>query len=174
MTAELVDRALALEPTRQVPVTTSVTAGEVVALRPKRPALPAGGTYTSVVPYQVHGALALKPSPPCLAERLTPDATRTAVIVARALLEVLSGWRPAGQLSRWTTYALQQDLERRAPRRPNGARLQLRGIRVSEPATGIAEVCALADDPGQQRIRVIALRLEARQGGWIVTRLEAG
>jgi hypothetical protein len=52
--------------------------------------------------------------------------------------------------------------------------LQLRRIRVSEPAIGVAEVCALADDPIQQRVRVIALRLEDRHGEWIVTRLQAG
>jgi hypothetical protein len=172
MTAELVDRTLPVALTPQ----TRVPRGVVVALRPKGAPAPAG--LAPAVLYQADGALALKPALPCLTKPLapnaTPDATRTAVIVARALLEVLSGWRPAGQLSRWTTYALQQDLERRAPRRPKGARLQLRGIRVSEPAAGIAEVCALADDPGQQRIRVIALRLEARREGWIVTRLEAG
>ena len=159
MTAELVNRA----PTIELAPRTSATHGVVVALRQKRP-----------LPYQAEGALAQKLALPCIEEQLSPDVTHTAVIVARALLEVLSGWRPASQLSRWTTYSLQQDLERRAPRRPKGARLRLRGIRVSEPAAGIAEVCALADDPIRQRIRVIALRLEDRQGHWVVTRLEAG
>jgi hypothetical protein len=170
MTAELADGALVVE----LPMRPSAPRGVVVALRPKRLSVPADVSVTRAGAYQVDGVLTLKPALPRLEEQLAPDAARTAVIVARALLEVLSGWRPASQLSRWTTYSLQQDLERRAPRRPKGARLQLRGIRVSEPAAGIAEICALADDPGQQRIRVIALRLEAHHGGWIVTRLEAG
>jgi hypothetical protein len=102
------------------------------------------------------------------------DAARSAVIVARALLEVLSGWRPPSQLARWTSYALQQDLERRVPRRPAGNRLHLLRVRVSEPTEGVAEVCALAKDLTRRRVRVIALRMEQRSDGWVVTRLQAG
>jgi hypothetical protein len=153
--------------------------GVVIALHRKRAAAPEAPAYQMAL---FDGSLALKVAAPRIEEpqreQIGPKephaVTRTAVIVARALLEVLSGWRPASQLSRWTSYPLQQDLERRAPRRPTGARLQLRGIRVSEPAVGIAEVCALADDLAEQRVRVIALRLEDREGGWIVTRLQAG
>jgi hypothetical protein len=166
------------------PVEPSDQPGAVVLdLRRKRP-LPSSPSTA----YRVDGALALKEplaareplevaplkATPLEPVRTTPEATRTAVIVARALLEVLAGWRPASQLSRWTSYALQQDLERRAPRRPTGTPLQLRRVRISEQTAGIAEVCALADDPVHQRVRVLALRLEDRQGTWILTRLQAG
>jgi hypothetical protein len=162
MTAELADSRFVIDLTDSG----LRPSGVVVALDSRRRPDPAA--------YQVDGALALKAVLPCLEELPAPDAHRTAVIVARALLEVLSGWRPAHQLARWTSYELQQDLERRAPRRPVGARLSLRGIRLTEPTTGVAEVCALADDHAEQRVRVIALRLEDRQGAWIVTRLQAG
>jgi hypothetical protein len=99
---------------------------------------------------------------------------RSAVVVARALLEVLGGWRPPGQLARWTSYPLQLDLERRAPRRPVGARLQLLRVRVVQCGAESAEVCVLAHDPARKRIRVLALRLEQQERGWIVTRLQAG
>jgi hypothetical protein len=182
MTAELTQLVLPFEPLDSADGADSVAqpGGTVIALHQRRPSAPDDAAYQIGL---VDGALALKAPLPYLEEPLEqaaapaitlPAAGRTAIIVARALLEVLSGWRPASQLSRWTSYPLQQDLERRAPRKPIGARLQLRRIRVSEPAIGVAEVCALADDPVQQRVRVIALRLEDRHGEWIVTRLQAG
>lgn len=128
--------------------------------------------------YQVEGSLALKSATLPIEEtrdQPTVDGVaRTAVIVARALLEVLAGWRPATQLARWTSYSLQQDLERRAPRRPTGSALQLLRIRVNEQSPGIAEVCALAEDTKRRRVRVIALRLEHQEGDWLVTRLQVG
>jgi hypothetical protein len=183
MTAELVQLVFDFDPIESADGAAAAEqpGGVVIALHQKRRAsTPPDTAYRARL---VDGALALKaPLPSLEAAPQTlnlpaiapPEVARTAVIVARALLEVLSGWRPANQLSRWTSYSLQQDLERRAPRRPTGARLQLRRVKVSEPAVGIAEVCALADDPVQQRVRVIALRLEDRRGEWIVTRLQAG
>jgi hypothetical protein len=136
--------------------------------------------------WQTEGALALKtdsapredpwtvnPAPDVAADVLD-SATRAAVMVTRALLEVLSGWRPAGQLMRWTSISLQEDLERRAPRRPTGHRQHLLRIRLTEPAPGIAEVCALTKDVTRGRIRVMALRMEMRGEQWIVTRLQTG
>jgi hypothetical protein len=183
MTAELVQLTFDFDLSTDFDQSTGTAdqhGGVVIALHHRRRPSPAASAYQVRL---VDGALALKPQltdrPELSAviERVAsspPEVARTAVIVARALLEVLSGWRPANQLARWTSYPLQQDLERRAPRKPIGARLQLRRIRVSEPAIGIAEICALADDPVQQRVRVIAMRLEDRQGEWIVTRLQAG
>lgn len=128
--------------------------------------------------FQLDGALALKsttaPAADVPGRGSGESVARTAVIVARALLEVLTGRRPASQLARWTSYPLQEDLERRAPRRATGSCLKLHRVRVREQAPGIVEVCALAEDPARQRIRVIALRLERRADSWIVTRLQAG
>jgi Family of unknown function (DUF6459) len=183
MTAELVQLTFDFDESAdfdQLADSADQPGGVVIALHHRRRPSPAASAYQVRL---VDGALALKPQLPSSPElpaapkpaaSAPPEVARTAVIVARAMLEVLSGWRPAHQLSRWTSYQLQQDLERRAPRKPIGARLQLRRIRVSEPAVGVAEICALADDPVQQRVRVIAMRLEDRQGEWIVTRLQAG
>ncbi len=135
-----------------------------------------GGSGATSPYYGAEGALALKaaPQPDGLLAPNGVSAERSAAIVARALLEVLSGWRPASQLTRWTSHSLQQDLERRAPRRPIARRQRLIKLRISAQAPGIAEICAISHDPGRGRIRVIAFRLEAREAGWIVTRLQAG
>jgi hypothetical protein len=132
--------------------------------------------------YHTDGALALRldgaPRLTALAgdgpNRAPSPVHRSAVVVARALLEVLGGWRPPGQLARWTSYPLQVDLERRAPRRPTGARMQLVRVRVMASGPDSAEICALAHDPSRKRIRVLAMRLEQQQGSWIVTRLQTG
>ena len=120
------------------------------------------------------GSSATAPPPRSGAGSDEPSAQASAVVAARALLEVLGGWRSPSQLARWTSPALQHDLERRAPRRPISTRLHLVRVRVSEPAPGVAEVAALTLDVGRQRIRVLALRLEMQQNRWIVTRLQTG
>jgi hypothetical protein len=132
--------------------------------------------------WHTDGALALKDETPLRWEGWAAqpstdpadDAARAAVMVTRGLLEVLSGWRPATQLMRWTSVSLQEDLERRAPRRPTGHRQHLLKIRLSEPAPDVAEVCALTRDVTRGRIRVMAVRMERRGQHWIVTRLQAG
>jgi hypothetical protein len=112
---------------------------------------------------------------PARLTRDEPDVQRVAFAFSRAIVEVLRGYRPAAQLARWTCPTLQDDLERRAPRRPIGPRLQITRIRIGTPADGAAEVCALAFDPTSRRVRVHAFRLEQRSGsGWTVTRLQAG
>jgi hypothetical protein len=148
--------------------------GPQLAQLPERPRT--GGAW------QTEGSLALKSGAPAEGEGGMVDpsadaadgASRAAVMVARALLEVLSGWRPASQLSRWTSISLQHDLERRAPRRPTGHRQHLLRVRLSEPALGVAEVCALTKDVTRGRVRVMAMRMELRGQQWVVTRLQAG
>lgn len=133
-------------------------------------------------PWQTDGTLALKGGASGRSTRWAVDqpadsadgTTRAALMIARALLEVLSGWRPASQLARWTSVSLQDDLERRAPRRPTGHRQHLLRIRLSEPSPGAAEVCALTKDVTGGRVRVLAMRMERRGEQWIVTRLQAG
>lgn len=145
------------------------------AAAPRRASHPGAG-------YHLDGALALRLEGSPIARSRTDGASirdesavhRSAVLVARALLEVLGGWRSPSQLARWTSYQLQLDLERRAPRRPLGSRLQLMRVRVMESEAESAEVCALVHDPVRKRIRVLALRLELREGSWIVTRLQTG
>ncbi len=157
-------------------------AAAVIPIEPRRPRAGRSVRRPTSDTWQTDGALALRTGSPVSADHWIADppsdsadeAARTAVVVARGLLEVLSGWRPPSQLSRWTSAHLQYDLERRAPRRPTGQRQQLLRVRLSEPSPGVAEVCALTRDLARGRVRVMAIRMERRGGQWIVTRLQAG
>ena len=136
---------------------------------------PSATGRTSPAPARRSRSVPAAPSLPGRLARAEPSAARVSQVVARALLEVLRGYRPPSQLARWTCPHLQYDLERRAPRRPSGPRMHLTRIRIAEPGDGVAEVCAMAFDPGCGRVRVYAFRLELRPGaGWTVTRLQAG
>jgi hypothetical protein len=137
---------------------------------------------TKNVAWHTDGSLALRTAPsPTSYGGLVGDrggapesAARAAVMIARGLLEVLSGWRPPSQLARWTSAQLQYDLERRAPRRPTGQRQQLMRVRLRTETPGVTEACALTRDLTRDRVRVMALRLELRGEHWIITRLSAG
>jgi hypothetical protein len=97
--------------------------------------------------------------------------------VVQAIVEVLAGVRPATQLVRWTTAEVYEEISSRvlaghgshADGPPRGV---VRSLHVSEPADGVAEVCALVRRGA--RSTVIALRLEGRDGRWQCTALELG
>jgi hypothetical protein len=106
--------------------------------------------------------------------------------LVQALVEVLAGDRPAGQLVRWTSSEVYDDVtalvpvgahrgpDRRA--RPPGtgrpARAAVRSVHVTEPADGIAEVAATVSRG--RRTTAVALRLEGLDGRWQCTALELG
>lgn len=100
--------------------------------------------------------------------------------LTRALLEVLAGERPHTQLLPWTSDQVFRAVTRRVTvamrmrsdvvdltRRP---RLQIGSIRVTEPAAGVAEVCAIVRRG--ERCQAVALRLEAWRGRWRCTAFE--
>lgn len=100
--------------------------------------------------------------------------------LTQALLEVLAGERPHTQLLPWTSDRVFRAVTRRVTvaarmrstvvdltRRP---RLQLGSIRVTEPAAGVAEVCAVVRRG--DRCQAVALRLEAWRGRWRCTAFE--
>ncbi|HEX6447477.1 MAG TPA: Rv3235 family protein [Streptosporangiales bacterium] len=100
--------------------------------------------------------------------------------LTQALLEVLAGERPHTQLLPWTSDRVFRAVTRRVTvaarmrstvvdltRRP---RLQLGSIRVTEPAVGVAEVCAVVRRG--ERCQAVALRLEAWRGRWRCTAFE--
>lgn len=108
-----------------------------------------------------------------------PDPRRTAATLAVAVIEVLNGTRPASQLVRWTSQDVQTALARRAAvnsrvaRHPTTARPPIvKRVRVCEPSTGIAETSAVVVSP--DRVRALAIRLEATEGRWRATALEVG
>src|SRR5690349_584028 len=73
-----------------------------------------------------------------------PDPEPWAAHVAQAIVEVMSGARPAPQLLRWVTPEVYAVVARRASvswRRglPRSRRATVRTVRVCEPADGVAE-----------------------------------
>jgi hypothetical protein len=51
-------------------------------------------------------------------------------------------------------------------------RAGVRSVRVSEPADGVAELCATVETG--RRVRALAMRLEEHHGRWCCTRLQLG
>lgn len=108
------------------------------------------------------------PPPPELGSPL-PDPRAWSVRLAQALAEVLAGARPAHQLADATTLEVLHQLERNAgrlgePLRGPAIRPRLRSIRLCQPRTGVAEVCAVIDTGSRQR--ALAFRLVAERGRW--------
>jgi hypothetical protein len=103
---------------------------------------------------------------------LPPPAPRAATLV-RALLEVLSGDRPVQQLMRWVTpEVLTQVEDLVCPGGPRPWAASLQRLLVSEPAAGVAEVCAIVRRG--ERSTAVALRLEGLDGRWLLTALQLG
>jgi Family of unknown function (DUF6459) len=127
--------------------------------------------------------LRLLPSPPDGPQKppdSLPEPRWWASRLAQALVEVMAGDRPPAQLSGWTDEDVYADLRQRvrmlgrlsAARRGAPTRALVRSVRVSEPADGVAEACALVQHG--PRSRALAFRLEGEDGRWRCTALEVG
>lgn len=110
-----------------------------------------------------------------------PDPEPWAAQIAQAIVEVMSGLRPAAQVVRWTTPQVYAVVARRgalaARRRASGARggsrrALVRSVRVCEPADGVAE-CSVVVSEGP-RVRAMAVRLSGLDGRWRVEALQIG
>ena len=113
-----------------------------------------------------------------------PDPKPWAGHIAQALVEVMSGSRPAPQLLRWTVPEVYAVVARRAAvsarraagegRRgaPAAGRAVVRSVRLCEPADGVAEASAVVVDGG--RVRALAFRLVGLDGRWRVEALQVG
>ena len=113
-----------------------------------------------------------------------PDPREWAGHIAQALVEVMSGSRPAPQLLRWTVPEVYAVVARRAAvsarraagegRRgtPAAGRAVVRSVRLCEPADGVAEASAVVVDGG--RVRALAFRLVGLDGRWRVEALQVG
>lgn len=106
-----------------------------------------------------------------------PDPRPWAGHLAQGLVEVMAGVRPASQVLRWTTPEVYAAVARRAAvsaRRGAGSarRTVVRGVRVCEPADGVAEASAVVVDGG--RVRALAFRLVGIDGRWRVEALQVG
>lgn len=92
-------------------------------------------------------------------------------MLARALVEVLSGRRPLAQLRVHCAPEIYAGLAARPSTGPL-ALPHLLTVRVCEPADGVAEVSAAfrrAD-----RVRALAFRLQGVDGRWRITALQLG
>lgn len=104
-----------------------------------------------------------------------PDAARWAGWLAVALAEALLGRRPASRLNGWVSAEVLAGLARRQRLRPAGepvARTVLLSGRVQHPGPRSAEASAVLR--AGNRLLVLAFRLEAADGAWVCTALEAG
>lgn len=112
-----------------------------------------------------------------------PDAHATTARIALAALEVMRGRRPAAQLLRCTSPEVYETLARRgstaarraAARRPSarageGRRVRIRRIVLCHPADDAVEATVILDEG--DRVRAMAMRLEGRDGRWVVQALQ--
>ncbi len=116
----------------------------------------------------------LPSTPVSSAPAAAPPGPR-AIVLVRALLEVLAGARSPAQLNGWVTPSLALDLDQR--RRPGapGRPATLLSVRLSEPREGVAEVSAVLRRPGAHgRAGALALRMDCTEGRWVVSRLAVG
>ncbi len=152
---------------------------------------PATAGSAGIRPAAVQGTLALAfvlPSgvaavpEPTAALRVVgpPDVRAWAARLGQALVEVLAGERPAAQLLRWTTPQVLDAVRaaaalaaRRPPAsRASGTRSTVRCVRVCVPAAGVAEVSLVV--AGTDRVRALAIRLEAVAERWRCTAVHLG
>ena len=111
-----------------------------------------------------------------------PEPSVWAARMAQALLEVMTGVRPAPQVVRWTTPEVYAVVARRGAlvarrcaegRAPRGRqRIAVRRVRVCEPADGVAEAAVVVQHG--PRVRAVALRLVGQDGKWRVSALQVG
>lgn len=105
------------------------------------------------------------------ARRHLPAPAPHAGRLVRAILEALTGRRSLTQLVPWLTTEVYDELEVSIdPDRIRGFAGRTRRLIVSEPADGVAEVTAVV----QRGVRTtaIALRMEGRDGRWVITALQ--
>ena len=116
-----------------------------------------------------------------------PEPMAWVTHIAQALVEVMSGARPAPQVIRWTTPEVYSVVARRnavsgrrvvVARRNTASgvrvivarRALVRRVRICEPADGVVEACAVVHDG--VRGRAVALRMEGIDGRWLCTALD--
>ena len=111
-----------------------------------------------------------------------PEPNAWAARITHALLEVMTGVRPAPQVVRWTTpevyavvarrsaLAARRVCEGRAPR--TRQRVQVRRVVLCEPAEGVVEAAVVVQHG--TRVRAVALRLVGQDGKWRVSALQVG
>ena len=98
-----------------------------------------------------------------------PSAERSASVLARAVIEVLSGRRPLGQLRVHCAPDVYAGLANR-PTFASASLPHLVSVRVCEPADGVAEVSVAFRRA--ERVRALAFRIQGVDGRWRMTALQ--
>jgi hypothetical protein len=100
-----------------------------------------------------------------------PDPRTWAALLAQAVVEVLGGRRPVGQVVRWVDPEILERLRASAPTSgATGRPVLVRRVRVSTQPDGTVEAAVVVDDG--TRCRALALRLEALSRRWLCTVLD--
>lgn len=102
-----------------------------------------------------------------------PDPRRWAALLAQAVVEILAGHRPAGQIVRWVDPEIYERVRASAAdpaRAPSGTPVRVRRVRVSTAMDGTVEAAAVVDDG--TRCRALAMRFEALARRWQCTALD--
>ena len=103
--------------------------------------------------------------------RELPAVARPATMLARGLIEALSGVRPVEQLRTHCAPEVFAGLED-LPMVPGPGLPTLLSVRSCEPGDGVAEVTAVFRRAG--RVRALAFRLTGVDGRWRMTALQVG
>jgi hypothetical protein len=105
-----------------------------------------------------------------------PEPRAWVTHMAQAIIEVMSGARPAPQVIRWTTPEVYSAIARRnaisGRRTMITRRAIVRQVRICEPADGVVEACAVVVDNG--RVRALAMRLTGVDRRWVISALQVG
>jgi hypothetical protein len=107
-----------------------------------------------------------------------PDPAQWGRRLLVGLIETAGGRRPLQQLtallSAGVASGIGADFERAAQRNTRHwtHAAVIRSVRATQPAEGVAELCATVQ--AGRRVRAVAFRLEARDGRWRCTRLQLG
>ncbi len=118
------------------------------------------------------------PDPAANARDQLPDPRSWAAQFVQVALEVAAGFRPQGQVVRWTSPEVFETLclrHRLAAARGEARRrpvIRVRAMQLGTPRPGVVEAAAVVDDG--RRARAVALRLEGTEGRWRVTAWETG
>jgi hypothetical protein len=116
------------------------------------------------------------PGPQRASSSALPEPQAWVTHMAQALIEVMSGVRPAPQVIRWTTPEVYAAIARRnvaSGRRTMVTRpAVVRRVRICEPVDGVIEACAVVVDNG--RVRALAMRLTDVDRRWVVSALQVG
>jgi hypothetical protein len=100
-----------------------------------------------------------------------PAAERAARVLARALVEILSGQRPVAQLRVHCAPEIYAGLLER-PFTGQQKLPHILTVRACEPADGVAEVSVAFRR--SERVRAMAFRIEGVDGRWRITALQLG